>query len=193
VADPALLVSRPHPSTGVACGYPPHANGGSQLQVPTSCAPPLLLHTAALPSQTNGAVGSGNEWQCQLWSGDDSGLELRVLACGHPFHKACIEAWSIRTGIARVCPWCQQLQMQQSAGGGHVSLHHRSHRSPTLLQPLGKLQLEPLDPKQDTPAGACAGCWPLFRTSAHSPQWDPQHSLWKRRQASAAHRQTLAS
>ena len=209
VADPALCVSRPGPSSGDACSYPLHANGGSRGHVPTSCAPPPLLHPAALPSPANGAAAgwSGNDWQRELWSGDDSGLELRVLACGHPFHKACLEAWSSRAGLAAVCPWCHQLQMQPRAGGGQVSLYHASHRSPTLLQPLGTLQLEPLsalDPKQDTLCAGCVtGCLPLFRTSAlaHASRgshkstsgWDHQHSLWNRRQAAAAHRRVLAS
>lgn len=58
----------------------------------------------AVMVQAEGESGPEGEEECALCLAEfEPGQSVRVLACGHVFHRACVDPWLARTAL---CPYC---------------------------------------------------------------------------------------
>ena len=194
VKDPSCCLSWSHSNADVIWERQRDAE-----YVATSCPPPPLLSRESLQPQASYDEGGCGGWQWKvIGQGDDSGLELRILACTHTYHKMCLEAWVAKmagTAAENMCPLCSQRQWQPSLDGSPPL----RPPCPTLLHPLQctEWQLEASDTAGTSAEKAPCCSWHLFakqafwRSSAAPTKASdvPAAStslLWERRQALAA-------
>ncbi|KAJ7096312.1 hypothetical protein C8R44DRAFT_812698 [Mycena epipterygia] len=83
-------------------GLAPAPPSSSSTEEPTSSSPVIQ----EVPTENNNNSAGETENQLKLEDAGEGAQPLRLLACGHVFHKTCLDPWL--TDVSGRCPVCQR-------------------------------------------------------------------------------------